>query len=62
MIKKIKWTGDHFSLNEICDLGIGVMEDENGYDLEIDHNGKHLNIRLDQYVVLKNDEIFVTDN
>ncbi len=60
-MKSIKWTGDHFSLNAIADLGIGVMEDEDGYDLEIDHNDKFLTVRMDQWVTLKDDEIFVTD-
>lgn len=60
-MKSIRWTGDQSSMDKICDLGIGVMEDDNGYDLEIDHNGKCLKVRLDQFVTLKDDEIFVTD-
>ena len=60
-MKQVKWLGDHDSLNAIADLGVGVMEDENGYDLEIHHNGKCLKVRMDQYVILKDDQIFVQD-
>lgn len=57
----IQWTGDHYAMEAICDLGIGVMEHENGYDLEIDHKDDTLTVRQDQFVVMRNNKISVSD-
>lgn len=61
--KKVQWCGDHFSMETILNLheDIGVMEDENGYDLELNLNGKFLKVRLNQWVELRNSELFVVD-
>lgn len=61
--REVKWCGDHYSMEAILNLheDIGIMEHENGYDLELDLNGKFLKIRLNQWVELRNDELFVVD-
>lgn len=51
IIEAVQWRGDHFSLNQIADLGCAFLEHENGYDLEIETLEGVMIARIDDFII-----------